>query len=133
MTIGDSPCKLLVDTGAALSILSSTFFDQLENKPTVLPFDYPLTAANGGDLEIVGMADLIFRLGDRIYDHRFIIAKLDEVQGILGMEFLEQYDVVIRVSRQDSSSRSVYRIRSSSFRHMCSCSFVNGNCHPTKI
>ena len=99
MTIGDSPCKLLVDTGAALSILSSTFFDQLENKPTVLPFDYPLTAANGGDLEIVGMADLIFRLGDRIYDHRFIIAKLDEVQGILGMEFLEQYDVVIRVSQ----------------------------------
>ena len=52
VTIGDSPCKLLVDTGAALSILSSTFFDQLENKPTVLPFDYPLTAVNGVTLKL---------------------------------------------------------------------------------
>ncbi|KAK3099399.1 hypothetical protein FSP39_003829 [Pinctada imbricata] len=48
-------------------------------------------------------------MNDSIFEHQFIVAKLDDIQGILGMDFLEQYDVVIKASqnRMVISDRSI--------------------------
>lgn len=91
--------NVLVDTGSVASILSKNVFMTLKNRPTLVETDSSLTAADGGSLNILGTVDLQFRLGNGSFCHEFIVAEVDDLKGILGMDFLEQHNVTIQVAQ----------------------------------
>lgn len=71
----------------------------LKNRPTLVETDLSLTAADGGRLNILGKIDLHFSLENYSFCHEFIIADIDDLDGILGMDFLEQHDVKIHIAQ----------------------------------
>lgn len=81
------------------SILSKDVYLQLANRPSVGTTDVILTAADGSKLNILGKINLQFSLGGMSFCHEFIVAEIDDLKGILGMDFLEQNDVSIQVSK----------------------------------
>lgn len=91
--------KFLVDTGSVASILSKNVFMTLKNRPVLVETDLSLTAADGGRLNILGTVDLHFNLGNYSFCHEFIVAEIDDLNGILGMDFLEQHDVKIHIAQ----------------------------------
>ena len=56
-----------------------------------------LTSVDGTALDIKGKLDLQFGLGELMFQHEFLIVDID-LPGILGLDFLEQYDITIKVS-----------------------------------
>lgn len=81
------------------SILSKDVYLQLANRPSVGTTDVILTAADGSKLNILGKINLQFSLGGMSFCHEFIVAEIDDLKGILGMDFIEQNDVSIQVSK----------------------------------
>jgi hypothetical protein len=80
-------------------ILSKHIYLQLENRPSLGITDATLTAAHGGKLNILGKINLQVSLGGISFCHEFIVNEIDNLKGILGMDFLEQIDVSIQVSK----------------------------------
>lgn len=76
--------NFLIDTGSAVSILSSQTFELLENAPTQLGSVFStMTVADGGIIKTYGKSSLSFQLGDIDFTQDFIIADIDDLQGIL--------------------------------------------------
>jgi len=96
--IGNTNVNLLIDTGSPASLLSVEIFEMLGFDKSILQIENPLlTGANGGEIEVYGKAKIKFDLNSTPLEHEFVIAKLD-MQGILGMEFLEENDAHIFIS-----------------------------------
>ena len=91
---------LLVDTGSPYSILSQKQFEKLQNKHAIKLSDQPvkLTAADGSQLGISGKAKIKFRTENICYEQDFIVARIQGIIGILGMDFLTKYDGSIKVN-----------------------------------
>ena len=92
--------KLLVDTGSSSSLLSENMVEQLFGPVSELqPVEKSnkLTTADGAPLDIKGKMILEFSLGDLMFHHEFYVANID-LPGILGLDFLEQFDITIKVS-----------------------------------
>ena len=84
--------RLLIDTGAAVSVLSSDVFSR-EGKnlgSNLAPSSCRLTTASGQGLETHGSINLDMRIGKTITQQEFVIADLGNCEGILGLDFLEQ-------------------------------------------
>lgn len=80
--------NFLIDTGLAVSILSSKTFELLEDAPTQLGSVFnTMTAADGGIIKTYGKSSLSFQLGDIDFTQDFIIADIYDLQGILGFDF----------------------------------------------
>ena len=81
--------NVLIDTGSAVSILSSKTFELLENARTQLGSVFnTLTAADGGIIETYGKGSLSFQLGDFDFTQDFKKADiLGDFQEILGFDF----------------------------------------------
>ena len=94
--------KLLVDTGSPYSILSTAFFDKIQNKHELklASNSVRLTAADGSHLDISGKVTLSFYINGIPFEQEFIIAKIAGIVGILGMDFLIHYDGNIKINRQ---------------------------------
>ena len=94
--------KLLVDTGSPYSILSQKHFEKLQHDHDIKlsSQSIKLTAADGSQLEISGKATLEFYAKGICYEQDFIIAKIQGIVGILGMDFLTKYDGSIKVNKQ---------------------------------
>lgn len=83
--------NFLIDTGSAVSILSSKTFELLENAPTQLGSVFnTMTVADGGIIKTYGKSSLSFQLGDIDFTQDFIIADIPvyDLQGILGFDYL---------------------------------------------
>lgn len=92
--------KLMVDTGSSSSLLSINVVNQiLGDLKEVQPTDASckLTTADGTPLDIIGKIDLQFFIGDQLFEYEFLVANID-LPGILGLDFLEQFDIVIKVA-----------------------------------
>ena len=91
---------LLVDTGSPYSILSQKQFEKLQNKHAIKLSNQPvkLTAADGSQLEISGKAKIKFRSENICYEQDFVVARIQGIIGILGMDFLTKYDGSIKVN-----------------------------------
>ena len=92
---------LLVDTGASCSLVSKSVFARMRpHKRTELQ-ECPeeLVLADGSPLEVAGqvMADLI--VGSQIFSHLLIVADLGDIDGIMGLDFMESHETDIRVTR----------------------------------
>ncbi|MCG7874778.1 MAG: retropepsin-like aspartic protease, partial [Candidatus Thiodiazotropha endolucinida] len=97
-----SKSKLLLDTGSPYSILSIQYFEKLQAKHKIkLSHDVvKLTAADGSYLEVRGKALIDFSSEGQTYQQAFIIAKIQGIIGILGMDFLTKYDGSLKIKQQ---------------------------------
>ncbi|MEW8092744.1 MAG: reverse transcriptase domain-containing protein [Candidatus Thiodiazotropha endolucinida] len=100
--IFQSELKLLLDTGSPYSILSLKCFEKLQAKHDIQLTSnvVQLTAADGSHLEISGKAQLEFKAEGLTFQQDFIIAKIQGIVGILGMDFLVSHDGDIRIKKQ---------------------------------
>ena len=90
----------MVDTGSSTTLLStSTVYQLFGNLREVQSTDTScnLTSVDGTPLDIKGKLNLQLNLGDLMFQHEFLVADID-LPGILGLDFLEQYDIVIKLS-----------------------------------
>ncbi|XP_033756118.1 uncharacterized protein LOC117338864 [Pecten maximus] len=94
-------CRLLVDSGYPVSILSLKEFHRLGLSVASLhKADTSLTAADGRGLEVQGEIILSFKVGNLTFEHGFIVASLDNLPGILGVNFLEKYRCELLIGKQ---------------------------------
>ena len=98
----DTNVKLLVDTGSPYSILSQKHFEKLQQEHDIKLYSHPikLTAAGGSKLDISGKVTINFRTMGITYEQDFIVARIQGIVGILGMDFLTKYDGSIKVRKQ---------------------------------
>ena len=90
---------MLVDTGASISVVPSTFFNSIPEdcRPALQPVKIVIEVGNGGRLKHDGVCRLKFELGDFAFDHEFFVCE-DSTHAILGNEFLVHYGMVIRMA-----------------------------------
>ena len=90
-----SGMKLLVDTGAAVSVLPPKNRNGMPSPDSNLQ----LYAANGSRIRTYGQRTLRLNLGlRRVFIWTFIIA--DVTQGILGADFLHRYNIMVDLARR---------------------------------
>lgn len=88
--------SMLVDTGSAVTLVSDRVFNKLVNKDTKLAeVACTLTTADGDQMEIMGQTQLALQLGDKVFCQNVIVAKLGDIQGILGMDYLAANGITI--------------------------------------
>jgi len=98
--INGMPVKLLVDTGASLSLIdtSTEFFLNFTRD-----YDVPVIIGDGvgGPLYIYGVKDIILEYEDKTLYVNFKGADLSDIRknsgivGIIGADYLSQYNLVI--------------------------------------
>ena len=73
-----------------MSIISKDTYDQItSNRPSVIPTETTLTAANGSVLELLGQG--VFKLETEVktYNWKFLVANIEGNMGIIGQDFIE--------------------------------------------
>ena len=94
-------CRLLVDSGSPVSILSLKEFHRLGLSVTSLhKAGTSLTGADGKGLEVKGEITLSFEIGSLTFEQSFVVASLDSLPGILGWNFLDKYRCEIHICGQ---------------------------------
>lgn len=75
------------------------FFMSMPDRPKLFKTDISLTAADESNLNSLGTIDLQFSLGKLSFCHEFVVAEVDDLKGILGMDYLVQDNVTIQVAQ----------------------------------
>ena len=94
-TVRGKGMKFFVDTGAAISIMSTGVFQSLSD-PTLMFF----CAANGKCLEVQGMVKLELTIGSLRVEQDIIVANI-QVDMILGMDFLGRHGCKVDITAQE--------------------------------
>lgn len=88
--------KLLIDTGANVSIINSSVFERLNPLPSLRSTDLSMRMADGKCIGTKGIATLTLTLADVTVEHDFWIVDIDEdIEGILGFDFLQAQNCVL--------------------------------------
>lgn len=99
--INKVPCKLLVDTGSPVCVLSAQIFRKLGVEEGELQAtNLSLHTADGNSLKIIGKVQVCINIGPHSFDQDVIIAELADLAGILGMDYLEEHDVEIHIGKK---------------------------------
>ncbi|CAG2236597.1 unnamed protein product [Mytilus edulis] len=99
--INELKCKLLVDTGSPVCILSEQLFKKLNKGTSLLTkSSTSVHTADGTALDIKGKIDIKLKIGKLCLDQELIVAKIDNLSGILGMNFLSKHDVEIHIGKE---------------------------------
>ncbi|XP_033761504.1 uncharacterized protein LOC117343268 [Pecten maximus] len=93
--------SLLVDSGSSVSIISHKLFERLGlDEKSLRGTRLVLLAANGKKLGIKGEVKLDFTLNNKQFQHRFVIADIRGITGLLGTDFLEHYNGILHVAKK---------------------------------
>jgi hypothetical protein len=94
-------CRLLVDTGFPVSILSEPFsFSKVPNRNELLTeAKTTVHTADGTELRIKGKIKTKMKLGKFFLEQELIVAKIDDLAGIFGMDFREVQNAEIHVGK----------------------------------
>ena len=95
VTLGQTVCNALIDTGATRSCLSKEYYQQL-----LLPGLKPkhrllVQTASGGNLQTTGSVKCDFKLGERQFSFDFIVCKNLSRPCIFGLDFLRKHRIGI--------------------------------------
>uniref|UniRef100_A0A8W8NMP2 CCHC-type domain-containing protein n=1 Tax=Magallana gigas TaxID=29159 RepID=A0A8W8NMP2_MAGGI len=85
--VNDLKTKLLIDTGASLTLLSKRIYDKLPDKPVLEESRQVITSASGSRLCQYGKADFVIKIGRSRETVKLMVADIS-VDGILGLDFL---------------------------------------------
>ena len=98
--VGNQALKLLIDTGATVSIISKCVYEQLcdvdSNENTLSKVKRSILSANNEPLNVYGERHFDIELGSMLHKHKFIVADVT-VQGVIGLDFMTKYDCVIDI------------------------------------
>jgi predicted aspartyl protease len=94
--IGGVSANFLVDTGATLSIVSTSFYDKLTKKPILQEFSQQITSADGGCLSVKGKGEFIFEICENSFQIKAVVANV-RADGIIGLDFLKDNDCIIDI------------------------------------
>jgi hypothetical protein len=85
--------KLLVDTGATLSIISPDILYSILNdpNPTLAPVDQPILMAECTALKVEGSISMPLMVSNLVFNQTFAVAHT-RVDGILGLDFMTNND-----------------------------------------
>ena len=97
---GETNLQLLIDTGSPVSVLNKTQFDTLGLQSNLENVDSALYTANGNPLDVYGKQSLEIVVGNHKFEQVFIIGNVDGIDGILGTDFLEKYDMDILIRKR---------------------------------
>ena len=88
-TIIDANIRMLIDTGATITILSTTVFGNLRSRITneLQKSNVELRQADGAPIKVWGMITLDMEIGGTRHPTTFVIAEIQH-DGILGMDVL---------------------------------------------
>ena len=97
--IGKLSVNLLVDTGSATSLLSVETFKKIQGADSSLrPTDARLSTASGKPMDVSGEADIRLRIGGIVYPRTVVVADLGGMEGIRGLDFLEDNQALFDVA-----------------------------------
>ena len=78
-----------MDTGSAVSLISTLLWDQLHEKFTRTKFKSKYVVANGTTLPVKGSTELPIQIGGLDVLHHFIIVRTKVANILLGYDFLK--------------------------------------------
>ena len=95
-------CKFPIDTGSPYSIRSNQMYDKIQTKENLSrKVDHTrLRAADGSVIETSGKLLISLQIDRKAYSQEFIIAKIQGIDDIIGMDFLYQFDDNIHIKKQ---------------------------------
>ncbi|XP_033730852.1 uncharacterized protein LOC117320354 [Pecten maximus] len=95
--IGDRSCRYLVDSGSVVTIVTDDFYFSLpeSQRPELKSSNILLYSASGDTLKVAGKARFSFKVGKVVYKHEAIVAHLDQLSGIIGVDFLSEHGGVL--------------------------------------
>ena len=92
---------MLIDTGSPVCGLSTKVFEKLNiRKDNLKETSVALQTASGTDLDVLGEIDLKLKIGIKTVSQAFIVAKLENIEGIVGMNFLESQNAEILITKK---------------------------------
>ena len=98
----------MLDTGSCVSLISKNVFDDLKQKGKLKTYKYPLSAANGSRIKIIGATTLKLKIGRELLQYEFIVAKNLSRSIILGKDFIFNNKVNIYTDIQQVKIRNSY-------------------------
>ena len=104
MTFLDTTILCLVDSGAEVSILSSKVFNRIQhpNKPTPIPYEKKLVAANESEINNLGTVTIEADFGAQKFNFKTVVADIGLTDMLLGFDLLCQMNAVIFCSKEPS-------------------------------
>ena len=97
--IGSVLVDMLIDTGAYTSLLNRTVFERLCcGEQSLRKTDTKLYTASGKLLNISGEVDVKLKIGNCEYPRTLVVADMGEMEGVLGLDFLEHTKAVFDIS-----------------------------------
>jgi len=105
VTLAGHSLVACVDTGATFSLLSSRVYHRLRDQlPPLRGSDIILTGAGGESLEVEGLLQAEVELGGQKYEQEMQVGRLEELDLLLGMDWLATYRVEINCGRYNSAA-----------------------------
>ena len=100
-TVSTAEVKLLVDSGACASFISPHIFNLISKEVDLElgPVDSDFELADGSPLPVYGQFTSDVQLGPFRTEHPFVVADLGSLQGILGLDFMEDHDIQTRFAK----------------------------------
>ncbi|MCG7869005.1 MAG: retroviral-like aspartic protease family protein, partial [Candidatus Thiodiazotropha taylori] len=98
--VGRVQGSFLVDTGSSISVLSNKVVSLTGLECNTSPVDTKICVANGHELKVQGKCDIEIELEHLNFAQSFVIAEIEGNFGILGMDFLQDYDCSIMIGKR---------------------------------
>ena len=123
--LDDVRLEWLVDTGAVPNLLDTAAYEAISDtaRKPLLETNVHLFGANGGPLTVHGWTEVVLVVEGRRYELPVIVADLEGLQGILGINFLEDNDCSINVKRGYLDCgvyrHQLYRLRAEGCQRVC--------------
>lgn len=99
VTVNGILCNFLVDTGASLTILSHSVYENI-TKPEedeLTPVTQSIILADGALLQTKGKCDFLISIGNSEFEVTTVVADIS-ADGILGLDFLKQNKCLVDVA-----------------------------------
>ena len=100
LPIHDVPVQSLFDSGSDATCLAWRKFCLMKDRPRLRPYPNRLTAANGEDLEIAGVADLRYKIGRKVITWGTIVVRNLKSESIIGVDLMHHHDICINMGKR---------------------------------
>ena len=97
LPVNDRPVQALWDSGSDVTCLALREFNLMKDRPSLTPSYSNLTAANGHPLQVLGTANLRYKIGKQTLNWNTIIVRNLKSPLIIGVDLMGHHHVAIHV------------------------------------